>query len=351
MNPSARITVTTGPDRGSLLEITEESVQIGRAGESTLVLNDPLLEDQQINITRRGGRHAIFVSGTDKIEVDATRIPPDRWVWLPQSASIQVTRRTTLEFISLLTVSDADYDAPAADHAATGRGGSGTRTHAAASASDPEAPAASKRPSSGKGDTKTGMRIKPAAARFITDQAGDPLVKLGADGHLPDLALQEGTTVVPQKAQPDQKSSSVTLIVGFAVSVGMSLVMLFLELEGPSGTVQQAQVARKAIKIYYGTEIAPIEPYQRLLRRANWAYSQGDTTTERQLYREVLRMLRAENQNSVAGLTRLLDDASKKFDQLTNDELKALNGPTDQFQDLKNDDRLERLLSIILRGS
>lgn len=346
MNPSARITVTTGPDRGSRLEVTEESVQIGRDPESTLVLNDPLLADQQLAITRRGGRHAIFVTGTDEVEVDGTRIPPDRWVWLPQTALIQVTRRTSLEFLSLITVSEADYEATPSDLSPAVRSSKATGSGTTATV------ASAKRGSATKGDTKPDKKPKPAAARFITDQAGDPLVKLGADGHLPDLALQEGIAIVPEKAKPSQEqaSKSLPLVAGFAVSVALSLLMLFVDLESATGTVQQVQVARKAVAIFYGSENAPLEPYQKLLRRASWAYSQGDIESEQRLYREVLQMLRAENKNSVTGLTRLPLEASQKFDQLTIAELKALSGPTEQFLDLKNDDRLERLLSILLRS-
>lgn len=352
MNPSARITVNTGPDRGSRFEIIEESVQIGRAPENSMVLNDPLLAEQQINITRRGGRHAIFVSGTDEIEVDGTRIPPDRWVWLPQTALVQVTRRTSLEFISLLTASESDYEEAPSQADPTGRNGNGAKPQSAgntATATSP--PSAAKRGAGSKGDTKTGMKAKPAVARFITDQAGDPLVKLGADGHLPDLALQEmGTTVAPEKTPADQASKSLALVAAFVVSMGLSVAMLFLDLDVTSDAVQQSQVARKAITIFYGSENAPLEQYQKLLRRANLARSRGDYEGEKQAYREVLRMLRAENKNSVTGLTRLPLEASQKFDHLTITDLKSLNGPTDQFLELKNDERLERLLSILLRS-
>ncbi len=349
MNPSARITVNTGPDRGQHFEIAEDSVQIGRGPENSLVLNDPLLAEQQINITRRGGRHAIFVSGTDEIEVDGTRIPPDRWVWLPQTAMVQVTRRTSLEFISLVTASESDYEASPSQPPSGPRNSAGAKS---ASTSGTVAAAASgKRSSTSKSDTKTGMKVKPATARFITDQAGDPLVKLGADGHLPDLALQEmGAAAVQEKAPADAQSKPLTLIAAFVVSVGLSLAMLFLDLEVASSSAQQSEVARKAIAIFYGSENAPLEQYQKLLRRANWAHSQGDFEGEKKLYRDVLRMLRAENRNSVTGLTRLPLEASQKFDHLTIAELKSLNGPTDQFLDLKNDDRLERLLSILLRS-
>ena len=350
MNPSARIIVNTGPDRGNRFEIIEESIQIGRAPGNSLVLNDPLLAERQISITRRGGRHAIFVSGTDEIEVDGTRIPPDRWVWLPQTALVQVTRRTSLEFSSLLTASESDYEGAPSEPVPPSRTASVPKPGPGGSTATAPPPAA-KRSGGNKGDTKTGLKAKPAVARFITDQAGDPLVKLGADGHLPDLALQEmGAAVAHVKTPTDQNSKSLTLIAAFVVSICLSLGLLFLELDVATGSVQQSRVARKAITIFYGSENAPLEQYQKLLRRASWARSQGDYDGEQQLYREVLRMLRAENKNSVTGLTRLPLEASQQFDHLTIAELKSLNGPTDQFLELKNDDRLERLLSILLRS-
>lgn len=358
MNASARITVTTGPDRGQMLEITDESVQIGASRDNALVLNDPLLAERQLCITRRGGRHAIFVTGTDEVEVDGTRIPPDRWVWLPQSASVHVTRRTTLEFISLLTLSEADFEAPPLDAStpgpaggslAAGDSGTGSSIKGTATATATVPQPAGKRAGASKSD-KSGIRPKPAVARFITDQAGDPLVKLGADGHLPDLALQDGANIVPTKTQAEKPSSNTTLIAVFGLSVGMSLLMLFLDLDTPSGSAQQSEVARKAIAFFYGSESAPLEPYQKLLRRASWAHSQGDYESERGFLRNVLRLLRAENKNSITGLTRLPPEASQRFNELSNDELRALDGPTDQFRELKNDEQLERLLAILLRG-
>ena len=140
------------------------------------------------------------------------------------------------------------------------------------------------------------------------------------------------------------------MILVFGISVGMSLLMLFLDMESPTGTAQQRVVARKAIAIFYGADSAPLEPYQRLLRRANWAHSQGDFQSERTHLRDVLKLLRAENKNSITGLSRLPPEVSQKFNELSNAELKALNGPADQFRELKNDDQLERLLSILLRG-
>lgn len=344
MNASARITVTKGPDRGALLEMAVEIVQIGRGDENALVLHDPLLEQLQISIMRRGGRHAIFIVGTDEVEVAGTRIPPAQWIWLPQSASIQVTRRTTIEFTSLVEVSEADYETSAErpsvpTSAASLRTGSTTAGEAAKqSASGVATPR-----------LKPNAKPKPAVARLITGQAGDPLVKLGADGHLPDLELSEGTAVVPQRKARDEHSNSLMLIAIFAISMGLSTAMLLLDLDVPTGSVQQVRVARQVIGIFYGDDQVPLEPYQKMLRRANWAHSQGDFNGEKAIYRQILKMLRAENQSSTTGLTRLPLEVQKKFDDLSIQELKTLGGPNHDFSEIRrNDERLARLLSILL---
>lgn len=337
MDASARITVTTGPNRGQMLEVTEELVHIGSSSENALVLSDALLAERQLCITRRGSRHAIFVTGTDEVEVDGTRVPPDRWVWLPQSASVQVTRRTALEFVSLLTLTEADFDGPPPDAA------NGTDKRSANGSSS-----STKRGS--KSDSKQVSKVKPARARFITDQAGDPLVKLGADGHLPDLSLMEGTAVLPQKAPGDKGASSLTLILAFAISLGLSLLMLFVDLDAPAVSASRTTVARKTIKIFYGTDDAPLEPYQQLLRKASWAHSQGDNRTERKYLRNVLNLLRAENKNLITGITRLPPETSQRVNELTNAELRTLDTSTEQFREMKNDDQLERLLSILLKN-
>jgi hypothetical protein len=355
MAPSARITVTKGPDRGSLLEMSEEVVQIGAGDGNALILHDPLLEKLQISVMRRGGRHAIFVAGTDEVEVAGTRIPPDQWIWLPQTASIQVTRRTKIEFTSLVEVSEADYEAtsdrptfvaPNATAAAV-RGGADSRLTQV-----PKQPAGNASASGTKADTKSGGKSKPAVARFITGQAGDPVVKLGADGQLPDLELSEGDAVVPQKKPRDEQANSLMLIVMFAVSVGISMAMLLLDFESPTGSVQQVQVARRAIGIFYGDDQVPLEPYQKLLRRASWTHSQGDFNGEKAIYRQILLMLRSENQSSTTGLTHLPLDVQKKFDELSLKDLKTLGGPHLDFTEIRrNDDRLARLLSILLSDS
>lgn len=346
MNPSARITVTTGPDRGNLLEMAEDMIQIGTSADSAMVLNDPLLNQHQISIMRRGGRHAIFVVGTDEVEVSGTRIPPDQWVWLPQSANVQITRRTMIEFTSLVQVSDADYESVAAGPSPTAKNGTG-KEGPVRNATTP------KRPIPIKADSKSGARPKPAIARFITDQAGDPLVKLGEDGHLPDLDLHDGGVAhVPQRKPRNENSNNLMLVGLFVVSVGMSMAMLLLDFEGPTSSAQQSQIARRVVKIFYGNDQAPLETYQKKLRRANWAHSQGDVKQEKQIYREVLRMLRAENQNSITGLTRLPLEVQRKFDELSMSDLKSLSSPNSDFSEIRrNDDRLARLLSILLSGS
>ena len=98
MKSLAKLTVMTGPDRGKLFELGGEIVQIGKGAGNGFILTDATLEDHQVSIVRRNGRFAIYAPLTDQVEVDGTQIPRDRWVWPPDTAQIQLNRRTSLEF-------------------------------------------------------------------------------------------------------------------------------------------------------------------------------------------------------------------------------------------------------------
>jgi hypothetical protein len=362
MKPSAKITVTSGPDRGKLYELIDEMVHIGTAADNELVLTDPTLNGRQASIVRRSGRHAIFSPLTEEIEVDGTRIPPDRWVWLPDTAHIKLSRRTALEFLSLQSPNDSsdgsdkneghegEAEAPPAEMPPVRT----VRLAPAVPRAEP-APEAGRRPedtprtkrAGGKRDPKRGEKPAPKVARFITDQAGDPLVKLGEDGHFPELTLLEGHDAAPV-AVKSQKSNSLMLVAAFAASVGLSISMLFLDFESIGSSSQQKAVARKYIAAFYGGDAAALEPYQIALRQARRAYSQGNTTLERRRYRDVLKMLRAENKSPLVGLTVLDQTARQQLERLTLSDIKLLG---DDFIDLKNDEKLARLLSILLASN
>src|SRR5437879_4086499 len=100
MSVCARITVTSGPDRGRTFELTGEMVRLGRSPENEVVFSDEQVGDHHASIVRREGRFAIFTSVPSGLEIDGTEVPPERWVWLPETATIRVGERTSLEFVA-----------------------------------------------------------------------------------------------------------------------------------------------------------------------------------------------------------------------------------------------------------
>ncbi|HVW02116.1 MAG TPA: hypothetical protein VHB77_17325 [Planctomycetaceae bacterium] len=359
MQPSAKITVNSGPDRGKLLEIAADLVRIGRADDNDLVLTDGTLDDYQLSIIERNGRHAVYTLKPDQVEVDGVHIPAERWVWLPEVAQIRLSPRTAVEFISLVQTdsngdekpADIDFPAPPEDSPLRkSRSAQTERESAAVGLAEPSspptaAPPAGKTKRSGTKNAKTRDKSSQTVARFITDQAGDPLVKLGEDGHYPELKLAEGQDPRPTPAAQQQKSNPLVLVAAFCVSVGMSLSLLMLDATGPSAASQKKDVARKVITFYYGDESRPLEPYQVELREARQASSQGRYDIERRRLRDVLAMLRSERKNPFTGLCALDRSVQMQFEGLTISELDAL-GPN--FLELSSDDKLSRLIAILL---
>src|SRR5579863_2269079 len=99
MSPCATITVTSGPDRGKVFELTGEMARLGTAPDNEVVLSDSQVGDHHASIVRREGRFAIFTSVSEGLEVDGTEVPAERWVWLPEATSIRVGRRTSVDFV------------------------------------------------------------------------------------------------------------------------------------------------------------------------------------------------------------------------------------------------------------
>jgi len=349
MKPSARITVTTGPDRGKLFELTDELVHVGKGADNEVVLADPTLGDHQVSIIRRNGRHAIFAVQASEVTVDGTPLPHERWVWLPENAQIQLNKRTILEFTSLLEA-DAVETVTASEMEAT-----------VIRPRDLESPSSggTNAPGTGRGAEATTVRRprvkraeakrpeKPAAnvARFITDQPGDPLVKLGEDGHLPELMLAEGQEQAQPSQQRSQHSNPLVLIGAFVFSIGLSVLMLFVDPQSLGGAGEQKALARQLVTAFYGGDGTPLEPYEIALRQAQQAHAKGNYGLERRKYRDVLMMLRAENKNPITGLTSLDGDQERQLNRLTFNDLRLVG---DDFLQLKNDEKLERLLSILL---
>ena len=341
----ARITVTLGPDKGRVYELTGEMIHLGRSPENQVVFTDSQVGEQHASIVCREGRFAIHTLLAGGLEVDGTDVPPERWVWLPDSATIRVGRRTSVEFTSGKNETEEvtndlqpvqrqpGQSQPSANQpggAATPRTGS---VRASVGASGPVAVAtagtATGRQPGTKGrrtteQTAPGSDVQPrpkksaadrgekktrTLARFITDGPGDPLVKLGEDGHLPELTLHEAQAGERQEAGPKESNTTMLLLV-LGVSFGLTILMLFMDAGGFAGTQESKDMARREITAYYDAEGDTLKPYQEHLREARRARSRRDFDAERKAYREVLSLLRSEAKdklNKYTGLTGRVD--------------------------------------------
>ena len=293
MPNNARLQVTSGPDRGKSFELKEELVHIGKGSGNQVVLSDPAMAEHSASIVSRNGRFAIYTSLAEGIEVEGNAIPPERWVWLPPEASVKLSSRTQCQFVSP-EVEDA-VEPPEPPRTAEARARKG---------SEPE-----------QSVEKAKKASRKNIARFITDGPGDPLVKLGADGHLPELRLAVGH--VRERDATEKSTNPWLLYTAIGASFLMSLALLFIDAETTTEGTDKSQ-ARREISRYYGEENEPLAPYQMALRRAKLAHSRKDDTAERNEYRYVLRLLRAEGQEqSISGLTG-------NRNQRSDDELESL---------------------------
>lgn len=357
MPDTARITVTSGPDKGRVYELTGEMIRLGRSPDNQVVFTDSQVGEQHASIICREGRFAIHTLLADGLEVDGTEVPPERWVWLPDSATIRVGKRTSVEFTVGTTeaeeepndlepaksaaggaapsrtgsarpsVSTSGQFAVATASPATGRqaGSKGRRT------TETTAPGSDVQPRPKKSAADRGEKKSRTLARFITDGPGDPLVKLGEDGHLPELALHEAQSGEKKEAGPKESNSAMLLLV-LGVSFGLTILMLFMDAGGFGDSQELKDKARIEIAAYYGAKDEARQPYQEHLREAKRARSRKDFAAERNEYRAVLSMLRSEAKdklNKYTGLTGRIDYEASSDNK-------------------KSDKRLEELIAILL---
>jgi hypothetical protein len=348
MSDTAKITVTAGPDKGRVYDLTTEIVRLGRSPENEVAFTDSQVLEQHASIVCREGRFAIHTSVPDGLEVDGTQVPPERWVWLPEAATIRIGARTSFEFVAAAIVSaPPDVERKTASNGAGGTSrpaGSATFGGSVAIPKDKGASGKSKRgtesPSPGsdtqsrsrRSGTERGDRSKRSTvARFITDGPGDPLVKLGEDGHLPELMLHEANSSERQAAGT-KESNPWILVAVLGLSMGLTMLMLFMDMGSAGNNTELKAQAREEIKEYYGKESEPRKSYQELLREARRARSRHDYEAERGAYRDVLSQLRSEANDMVARYTGLT--GRKNY------------GESDA--DKKSDQRLEELINILL---
>jgi hypothetical protein len=142
-------------------------------------------------------------------------------------------------------------------------------------------------------------------ARFITAEAAQSTLKLAEDGKLPELRLREAGEA-PVKESRSRGMNPLVLFGLLAFSVVASVVLVFAPTESQSPTkLNDKREAQRIIEQdYLGLDSsAPAEQYQTWLREAYQARLRRDTKQERDLYRRVLGLLRAERGTSEQGLT------------------------------------------------
>lgn len=289
----ATLTVTTGPDRGQVFPLVDEFIHVGSGPESQVLLTDPQVAEHLASLANRNGRFAIFTPIDNSISVDGNSLKADQWVWLPARATIKVTSKTSMTFQA------GSKDSAAAD------------PDKLPEASPPpvavvKSKAQERRRAGGKkGEATTGR----AVAKFITDRPGEMLVRLGEDGHLPELALQEAAAPKTTKQKEGAQGNPALVYGALGFSLLASMAMMFLEPETFDERRTTKASARQAIvKKYIGDEKGPTKPYQRLLREAELANARGDFNSERSAYFAVLNLLNAEDRNPHIGITGDLDD-------------------------------------------
>jgi pSer/pThr/pTyr-binding forkhead associated (FHA) protein len=287
MSPAAIITVTEGPDSGRAFPLGDDLVHIGRGADNQIVLVDSAMADHQASLVRRNGRFAIYSPESGAVQVDGNDIPPERWVWLPRTATIRLGTQTIVRLDSHETPAPGSADStptPVAGRAR--RRGDGEKSR--------------RRSRNGE--------HRPQVARFINDRTGEPLVKLGEDGQLPALELAELAEEQPRERREARSTNPVLLYGVLACSFVVSLLMLVLDPQPQSAREKAGQSeARQALAEFYGDPRQELLPYQSLLRQALIEHARGNRGAERDAYRQVLRMLNSsdirspENHNGLTG--------------------------------------------------
>ena len=295
---AASLTVTTGPDRGQTFALTDEFIHIGSGPDSQVLLTDPQVSDHLASLANRNGRYAIFTPIDNSIAVDGNSLKADQWVWLPSRATIKISAKTTLTFQS--GASEAS-GAPASVAPAVAPGEARLPDETPPSA----ATAKSKRRTGAK--PSTGSRT---VAKFITDRPGETLVRLGEDGHLPELALQEASAPKVDKRKQTAQGNPALVYGALGFSLLASAALLFLEPEPFQQRRTSKSTARQEVNQpkFIGDEKGPTKPFQKLLREAGLAHSRGDYQGERDAYLRVLSLLNAEDKNPFTGITGHIED-------------------------------------------
>ena len=157
-------------------------------------------------------------------------------------------------------------------------------------------------------------------ATLITAEPAQSGLAAASDGQLPELALR--TDDREESRNPSSAESNRWLTIGVVcLSLLFSAVLLLIE-TGSSVNSQAKTKNQYRMRIqekYFGPENGPWPRYQRYLRDAALARSQGNYQDEERYYRKVLHLLNAQHldktDQGVTGLRKKTSDGSLKSDE------------------------------------
>lgn len=306
-----------GPEKGKTFEVRDQLVHLGRGPESECRLKAKDLQNYELSIVLRNERYAIYAARGDTVSVEGNRLPGEKWVWLPEEATVAVGDGTEFEF----RIQSSSETPAAKPKSAETKSGKNVQMKGM--------PAPPKLRKAAKAEPKSGTEKKTSGsqsrqrnvAKFITDQVGDPLVQLGEDGHLPELHLAEIEGGSQQKNSSNKKQNSggnpllLGIVLGFSV-ISSTLLMVMAPETGPRSSVDQTS-ARIEIRQFYGGENEELKDYQLFLREAALAHSRGDISEEKDYYRRVLKMLISEDNQGLIRLTESREQDEELRDLLS----------------------------------
>ena len=294
---AAQIVIATGPGRGQVVPFAGDVLTIGSGEDCGLILEDGQIEALHATIVQRNDRFAIHAGPECQVLIDGNPLPSNQWVWLPSQAVLGLSSLTRLHF------SSASPPAPPAENRPRSR-----QVGQSTVASLEEMQAAAVATAKPKAKSKKSNR---QTAQFITERTGETLVRLGEDGHLPNLRLAEADArpVGGPKAASQKEGNPALLYGALGFSLLSSVLLLFLENSAPGLASSDARTARATLfRDFIGEEADSLQPWQRQLREAGLAYSRGDQKAERIAYLRVLKMLNSEDLNQFTGLTGHIED-------------------------------------------
>jgi hypothetical protein len=180
--------------------------------------------------------------------------------------------------------------------------GNGRSTHSAVPVKLTEETETAVNPATSTAPAQPSHWLRRNVARFIPGGGSPSAAALASDGRLPELKLQEGKA---RRAPGEAEATNPLVMAGvLCLSFVMSTALVLIDFESPNAGASDRAQARQRLAEFYQQSNGPLEPYQQYLRDAQRAHSRGDNAMERQRYRRVLQLLRAEGRSRYSSVTR-----------------------------------------------